>query len=161
LQAPGAEHLAAGLRFNNALQVLSLAGNRVQAAGCIAIADALRANEVLQELDLSSNGIPSSACLSIAHMLSENMMLEILALRRNPLGERGGQVILQAAGASKWLKKVDLEGANFATHGRHDTDVPFNPLNPSGQYRLDLSGAALVICSLMTTFLLVSTVIPG
>jgi Ran GTPase-activating protein (RanGAP) involved in mRNA processing and transport len=123
--------------------VLSLAGNRVQAAGCVALADSLRANEALQELDLSTNGILDSACLSIARLLGENTTLEILALRQNALGEYGGQVILQAAGASRSLKKVDLEGVNFASLVCQGNDVTFNPLNPNGRYRLDLSGAAL------------------
>lgn len=143
LLSKGAEMLAAGLRYNNALQVLSLAGNSVRASGCIAIGDALRDNEKLQELDLSDNDISSSACLSVARFLADNSTLRVLALRRNPVGERGGQVLLQAAACSPTLQTLDLEGANFASYGgAQGPDAAFNPMNPNGHYRLDLSGAA-------------------
>ena len=133
--------LAAGLRYNNALQVLSLAGNSARAAGCIAIGDALRDNTRLQELDLSDNDITSGACLSVARFLAENSTLQVLAMRRNPVGERGGQVLLQAAACNVTLQKLDLEGANFATYGVQGADASFNPMNPNGHYRLNLSGA--------------------
>jgi hypothetical protein len=56
LQAPRAEHLAVGLQLSNALQVLSLAGNRVQATGYIAIAHSLRTHAAFPELVLSRDG---------------------------------------------------------------------------------------------------------
>jgi Ran GTPase-activating protein (RanGAP) involved in mRNA processing and transport len=144
LDIAGAEAIAEGLRHNAALRVLNVARNGVRARGCIALADGLLQNEALQELDLSSNAITSTACLSIARLLALNATLRVLALRRNPVGECGAQVVLQAAGRSAALRKLDFEGANLSVRGDgSDSAVQFNPLNPNGAYRLDLSGAAL------------------
>ena len=133
----GTEKIAEGLRGPSALVRLNLAWNGLGDRGAEHIGSAIRENQILQFLDVSSNRIGFDGSRAVADGLRENQTLRSLQLNGNPIGDKGVVVIIEAVGEQCSVRDLGLQDCSTFTSG----DGIFDPRNPTGHYKLELSDA--------------------
>jgi len=133
-----AKAIADGLRYNTTLTSVDLSHTGLRDNAGQFIADILEENDVILHLNLGGNALGEVACSVMAAALSKNSTLQTLDMSANPLGMTGATILLQAFSKSVSLTNVNLEKCSFMTN-ENSTVVHFDPDNPKGDYRLDLS----------------------
>eukprot|EP00929_Paragymnodinium_shiwhaense_P099930 TRINITY_DN61865_c0_g1_i1.p1 TRINITY_DN61865_c0_g1~~TRINITY_DN61865_c0_g1_i1.p1 ORF type:complete len:1521 (-),score=283.51 TRINITY_DN61865_c0_g1_i1:202-4764(-) len=98
-------------------------------------AEGLRTDRTLTFLDVSLNRIDSRNALVFEDALQYNTKMESICLAQNPLGVQGLRSFLRLLTSDQnGLVQFDCAGCT----SRSD-ELVFNPVNPSGNYELDLS----------------------
>ena len=98
-----------------ALTILDLKGNDLGGEGLHSICTGLSENTKLEELNLADNGISSSETdLSILEqfgtVLSSHTPLHSIDLNHNPIGTKGGMILLDSVGPkNKRIKKFKVD----------------------------------------------------
>jgi Ran GTPase-activating protein (RanGAP) involved in mRNA processing and transport len=95
----------------------------------------LKENASLLFLDLSSNRIGEEGTKAIAEGLKENQTLRSLQLNGNPIGDHGVMIIIESVGVYCSVRDLGLQDCSTSKTGAGI----FDPLNPTGQYSLDLA----------------------
>ena len=134
----GARALAEGMRFNRTLTHVDLSHIGLRDSGGQYIADVLEENATITHLDLGGNSLGEEACMVMAAALSGNKTLSTLDMQGNPLGFTGATILLRAFSKSLSLTSVNLTRCTFLLD-ENSKAVAFDPENPKGDYRLDLS----------------------
>jgi len=91
----------------------------------------------LIELDLSSNGVDNHGAFLLAGALETNRCLQHLRLDRNCLEKSGAHAILTAAVRTDHSVIVSM--AECGIGQKHGAQRVFDPCEPAGAYRIDLS----------------------
>jgi Ran GTPase-activating protein (RanGAP) involved in mRNA processing and transport len=134
--ARGTLDIAEGLKSASIVR-LNLAWNGLGDAGAAAMGGSIRENQVLQFLDVSSNRIELEGARSIADGLHENQTLRSLQLNGNPIGDKGVVLVIEAVGVQCSVRDLGVQDCSTFKSG----DGIFDPKNPTGHYRLELSDA--------------------
>ena len=141
LRGAAATRIALAVEFNSMLTHLELSRNAFGTGGADeALSEALRGHKWLKYLGLAHNGIRERGAVMLGDMLKENKALEMVVLDGNPIGIRGGRMILRALhcfGRFGWKRQVSITGCNYKF--TDDSVEIFDPQRPGGEYSLDLS----------------------
>uniref|UniRef100_A0A7S1TQ68 EF-hand domain-containing protein n=1 Tax=Phaeomonas parva TaxID=124430 RepID=A0A7S1TQ68_9STRA len=131
-------HVAQGLRAHDKLECIDASWNHF---GCDkamqALALCVRETTTIKRMDLSFNFIKERGSIQLAHALGVNTSIRVLMLDGNPVGPRGGKALLRQVVKNGDMKNISLLHCNFDVP--EDGPTPFDPQEPNGFYRLDLS----------------------
>jgi Ran GTPase-activating protein (RanGAP) involved in mRNA processing and transport len=123
--------LVAEIVDNGALLVLSLKSNNLQAAGGKALAEGLKGNQVITELNiagntLSNSGYDMSGVVALADVIPGMRALSVLSLKDNRLlTAEAGRILSDMVATNTVLKELDLSSNNWQDgYGRLQGDGP-------------------------------------
>lgn len=125
--------LAAALRVNGTLRILTLNSTNVTDEGSIALANALETNRSLRVLILDRCHIQLAGGMALATMLRSNTSLQKLSLTGNVLCESSTQALLHALRNNYRLKSLTLDAPS--ENLQNDLDY-LNRLTPCGRAML-------------------------
>ncbi|KAJ1627881.1 hypothetical protein T492DRAFT_168552 [Pavlovales sp. CCMP2436] len=131
IRLDGAAALAEALKTSSVVR-LNLAWNGLGDRGAKALAEAL---QELLFLDISKNNLGEPAAAAVASALRVNTTLRSLQLNGNALTDKGVGQIVQAIGVNCTVRDLGLHGVAL----EHGGIGLFDPLNPTGRFRVDLA----------------------
>jgi len=136
IRLDGAVAIAESLSDNQYLTSLDLSYNALGREAGEALGGALLTNRTLRDLNIANNSLNFSACFAICVGVEENLSMQQLILDGNPVGEGGGQVLMQIPLCSTTKVKLSATRCNFSVR---DENSKFDIRSPDGHYELDMS----------------------
>jgi Ran GTPase-activating protein (RanGAP) involved in mRNA processing and transport len=133
------QELAVGIRDNGALTKFDISKNRFYAAGAKALAEGLKCNQVMTELKLAGNSMGQrsggwdaesdmSGVIALADAIPDMGALSILNMSKNGMkGTEAGKALGDALAMNTVLKELDLSGQPETSqpYARQNMDVAF------------------------------------
>ncbi|CAM9374928.1 unnamed protein product, partial [Discosporangium mesarthrocarpum] len=143
IRMESATAIGRSLAENQGLESLNLAHNAFGEIASGELGYSLRSNSALKSLDMSFNGVTPPSTMVIANACKANNTLTELNLDGNRLGRKGSVALMSAIRK----RKVGFgpDGPSFLilslSNCDVDSDTPdlFDPSQPTGEYRLDVS----------------------
>ena len=147
ITSQGVSILAAALRTNTTLQVLSLLSNHVSDQGIISLAESLSLhNSTLTTLGLGSNDITDKGVQYLAQILRTNTTLTVLTLQNNQVGSRGVDLLMDTlARFNKRLTTLNISSNTLINDSCVDSVIRMLTLNQT------LQEFYMIKCSLSST----------
>jgi hypothetical protein len=138
IRLASAETMGAAMAINATLLYLNISHNSFGDYGTQALGFALKTNRTLLDLNISYNSlVPRSACV-LTNALSYNSTLTMLNIDGNIIGKVGMQSLVAAIQRSANESRVLKISFDNCDTEKVDPEL-FNPANPGGVWKVDLS----------------------